>query len=73
MSLSSNHIINNATLDFHFSGNTDGFSFQQEMGDWFDDFVKQMDAQLDTLPISETVLSSYRVELAVELNGGDCR
>lgn len=73
MSLSSNHIINNATLDFHFSGNADGFSFQQEMRDWFDDFVKQIEAQLDALPVSETVVSIDRVELAVELNGGDWR
>ena len=71
MNLLSTHIIKRTVLDFQFNGNTDGFSFQQEVKDWFDAFIPQLTSKLDEVAIPDTIISMKELQLEVELTATD--
>ncbi len=73
MNTTVNHIIKNATLDFRFNGNTDGFAIQQEVKDWFDEFIAQLDHEMIDLSVDDKVVSINELQLEVELSGTDWR
>lgn len=73
MRLSSNHLIKQTVLDFQFNGNTDGFSFQREVRDWFDGFLLELSASLDEVTGEHKVISIEKLELELELSASDWR
>src|SRR5258708_37662212 len=68
-----NHKIRLVTIDFQFNGTVDGFSFQQEMRDWFDEFITQLDEEFKNLSVSEQVIQIELLQLEVPLDGRDWR
>lgn len=71
MNQASTHIIKRTVLDFQFNGITDGFSFQQEVKDWFYEFIQQLTAKLDEVAPANIVLSIDKMELDIELGESD--
>ena len=71
MNTSATHIIKRTVLDFQFNGSTDGFSFQQEVRDWFDEFIQQLSSKLDEIAIPDTMISIDELQLEVELTATD--
>lgn len=67
-----NHI-RRVTIDFQFNGKTDGFTFQQEVRDWFDEFVAALDDEFKVLSVDERVIQIELLELEVSLDGRDWR
>jgi hypothetical protein len=49
----SNHMIQHAKLDFQFNGSTDGAELQQEVYDWFEQLMKQVEPQFSRLAEEE--------------------
>ena len=71
MNPASTHIIKRTVLDFQFNGSTDGFSFQQQVKDWFDEFIQQLTSKLDEVAISDTMITIDELQLEVELTATD--
>ena len=71
MNTTANHIIKHATLDFQYNGKTDGFSFQQDVRNWFDEFIAQLDHEMIDLSVDDKVVSINELQLEVELSGTD--
>jgi Contractile injection system tape measure protein len=73
MRMSSNHLIKQTLLDFQFNGNTDGFSFQREVREWFDGFLLEFSGSLDELTGEHRVISIDKLELEFELSASNWR
>ena len=71
MNTSATHIIKRTVLDFQFYGSTDGFLFQQQVKDWFDEFIQQLTSKLDEVAISDTMITIDELQLEVELTATD--
>ena len=67
------HIIRNATIDFHYHGNTDGLVLQQEVKDWVEELVQRLESQFDAVGSGITLLSIDKMELEVDLSSTDWR
>lgn len=65
------HMIQQVVLDFQFNGKTDGFEFQQEVREWFDEFMTGLGKELDNLSANDRVMSIKTLQLDVELKGSD--
>jgi len=73
MTSSGHHIIKNATIDFHYHGNTDGLVLQQEVKDWVRELVGHLESQFDSIGSGNTLLSIDKLELAIDLSGHNWR
>lgn len=70
---SSNHIIKTASLDFVYNGKTDGFAFQQEVKEWFEEFMLTLDPEFEAFCDEDTLIRIDQLELELELSGTDWR
>lgn len=61
----SNHIIQQAKLDFQFNGNADGFKLQQELKDWFEIFKTRVEKEFDLLGDRVFIIDSLQIEIDV--------
>ncbi len=73
MHVATNHIIKTATLDFQYNGKTDGFAFQQDVRDWFDDFITKLNDEVSDLSTDDSIITIDSLQLEVELAGTDWR
>lgn len=73
MNGTSKHIIKEAVLDFRYNGNTDGFAFQREVKEWFDEFYPTLEQILNRLSAEDEVITVDELEIEVELNASDWR
>lgn len=71
MSVASKHIIKQTVLDFHYNGNTDGFAFQREVKEWFDEFFPALEQLLNNLAANDEVISVDELEIDVDLSAAD--
>lgn len=67
MSKASNHIIKNASIDFQYNGKTDGMVLQQEVRDWVDVFLKQLEPALGNWNANDEIISIDELELELDL------
>lgn len=73
MSLQGQHIIKTATIDFQYNGNTEGLVLQQEVMEWVQELVQQLETQFDAIAPIGSLLSIDKLEVEVDLSGSNWR
>jgi len=73
MNTTANHMIKQATLEFQYNGKTDGLAFQQDVRDWFDEFIAKLNDEMNELSVDDQIISIDSLQLEVELSGTDWR
>ncbi len=64
-------MIRHARLDFHFNGNTDAFVLQQEVYEWFETLVNQMEPTLSRFTTDEIYDLINELVLDVDVSGNN--
>lgn len=67
MSYIKNHIIQNVTIDFQYNGNTDSMFLQQEVRDWVDILLKQLEPAFGNWNANNEIISLDELELNLNL------
>jgi len=67
----SKHIIKEAALDFRYNGHTNGFAFQREVKEWFNEFSQALEQILNSLPEKDEAIFVDELEIEVQLNASD--
>ena len=73
MNETANHMIKQATLEFQYNGKTDGLAFQQNVRDWFDEFIQKLNDEMNEISVDDQIISIDSLQLEVELSGVDWR
>ncbi|MFY7840999.1 MAG: contractile injection system tape measure protein [Lacibacter sp.] len=61
------HIIKKASLDFMYSGKEDGFALQKEVKDWLQQFMDQLNTELENYCHADDVITLDQLQLNVNL------
>ncbi len=71
MSIASKHIIKQTVLDFRYNGNADGFVFQLEVKEWFDEFSPVLEQTLNSFTSNDEVIYVDQLEIEIDLKADD--
>ncbi|RXK58327.1 hypothetical protein ESA94_16935 [Lacibacter luteus] len=61
------HIIKKASLDFMYHGKEDGFALQKEVKDWLQQFMDQLNTELESYCNADAVITLDKLQLNVNL------